>query len=639
MPQRFRFLLITGLCLIGQTATALTIVRLGGEDLPKPELATPYEFVQLSWAEVEEKRHGLNELVVADGGFIEPLQLDPTVNLVPTLEEDGGQLLALTWIGWGPANGRDMAMFDGDPTTAFLGDGDWGGDYGVIQQKSIIVDFGGRFLLERIRIYPRDRFLTDRFIERFRIGISDGDPLKEGSREFTRGWRGQFYDFDLPYNIFENTEAVMDLSLPTVPVQRLLFDAPENTKGIWEVAELEIYGNGFAPFSSYVSNVIDLGAPASLGHLTWEGQLDEGAGVDLSMRSGLDDDPNTYWRATFRGGERTRYDERGRPLVLASYNKLARGEQDGITHDTENWAFWGSAYDFAAKQGAMVGDGPQRFVQVRADFTSTKEASSRIEYVQFAVSIPPVARQAVAEIAPLAAAAGAITPFTYKLKPDVASEDLGFDSITIDTPMRAASIDAVRISDAQVEFEVIALEDESFTVQIPRIDAQRTEELIEVDFHAEIFKFGTVFSGRIFDSQRPAEVPQSITPGNADALEDSDRLSVDLMRLGDQTINGLTLTPRVFSPNGDGINDAVRIEYDLLNLEGAVPVRAELYDLSGQSLGVVVEEVAASGRFATQWNGRDASGNTMAPGLYILRLSVDADKGEDVRQAVISLVY
>ena len=132
---------------------------------------------------------------------------------------------------------------------------------------------------------------------------------------------------------------------------------------------------------------------------------------------------------------------------------------------------------------------------------------------------------------------------------------------------------------------------------------------------------------------------QSITPGNADALEDSDRLSVDLMRLADQTINGLTLVPRVFSPNGDGINDAVRIEYDLLNLEGAVPVRAELYDLSGRSLGVVVEETAASGRFTTQWNGRDASGNTMAPGLYILRLSVDADKGEAVRQAVISVVY
>ena len=66
---------------------------------------------------------------------------------MPQLEAEGGQVQALTWIGWGPANGRDEAMFDGDPTTAFLGDGDWGGDYGVIQQKSLAFDMGGVFYL------------------------------------------------------------------------------------------------------------------------------------------------------------------------------------------------------------------------------------------------------------------------------------------------------------------------------------------------------------------------------------------------------------------------------------------------------------------------------------------------------------
>ena len=100
---------------------------------------------------------------------------------------------------------------------------------------------------------------------------------------------------------------------------------------------------------------------------------------------------------------------------------------------------------------------------------------------------------------------------------------------------------------------------------IPRIHIQRTEELIEVDFRAEVFTFGTVFSGRIFDSQRPHEVPQSITPGEADGLVDSNRLSVDL-----------------------------------LNLVGPVWVCAELFDLTGQLLGVIYEDRAASGRFATQ---------------------------------------
>ncbi len=641
MRQRVWIYLIFGSCLFGWVppVSCLTIFRLGGEDLPRPELDVPFKFVQLSWNEVDERKHGLGELVEVESGLVEPLRLDPSVNLVPLLAERGGDVQSLTWIGWGQANGRDLAMFDRDPATAFLGDGAWGGDYGVIRQKSLTFDFGGRFLLERIRFFPRERFLTDRFVESFKIGISDGDPLKEGTRELVVGARGSFLDFDIVHDIRENTEAVIDLELPAVPVRRLLFQAEENTRGIWEVAELEIYGRGFAPFAGYVSNVIDLGAPASLGPLTWVGRQDEGATLAISMRSGLDDDPNIYWRSTFRGSERTRFDAEGRPLTLASYNKLQSGERAGITHDTENWAFWGSAYDFARGSGTMVGDGPQRYVQLRADFTSMQAASSQLDYVQFAVSIPPVASRALAEIVPISVSPGEVIAFTYKLRPNLANEDLGFDSIGIDTPSRARSVDQVRISGIPVAFTVPEHSERGFVVQIPRIDVQRTEELIEVDFQAEVFKFGTVFSGRVFDSQQPQEVPQSITAGDADESEDSNQLSVDLARFGERTIRSLALAPPVFSPNGDGINDVVRIDYDLLNLVGAVVVRAEVYDLSGRSLGLVLSDRLASGRFSAEWDGRDESGGLLPPGLYVLRLSVEADRGEDTRQALISIVY
>ena len=164
----------------------------------------------------------------------------------------------------------------------------------------------------------------------------------------------------------------------------------------------------------------------------------------------------------------------------------------------------------------MVGNGPRRYVQVRADFTSTQQASSRLDYVQFAVSIPRVASRAVAEIVPIAVPPGRVTPFTYKLKPILINDDLGFDRICIDTPSRPVQVDQVRISGQPVDFELNRIDSEGFVVGIPRIHIQRTEELIEVDFRAEVFTFGTVFSGRIFDSQRPHEVPQSITPGDAD---------------------------------------------------------------------------------------------------------------------------
>ena len=95
----------------------------------------------------------------------------------------------------------------------------------------------------------------------------------------------------------------------------------------------------------------------------------------------------------------------------------------------------------------------------------------------------------------------------------------------------------------------------------------------------------------------------------------------------------------MFSPNGDGVNDAVRIDYDLLNLVGAVPVQVEIFDLSGRSLGVVWREPAASGRFSVAWDGRDGDGALLPPGLYLVRLRVESDKTEDTRQALLSLVY
>ena len=622
-----------------RTADAVTIYRIGGERLPEPEQDMPFDFVQLSWAEADPVRHGSAELLQVTPDFIAPLQLDPTVNLTPLLNDRGGRILSLTWTGWGPAFGRDLKMFDNDRSTAFLGDGDWGGDYGVIRQKSMIFDLGGVFLLDRIELSPRDRFLHERFIESLTIGLSDGDPLKDGTREFSSGHRDQYFDFDLAHQFFENNESVLNLKLPQVPVRRLLFEAPENARGIWEVAELEIYGIGFAPQATYASNVIDLGTQASLGDLQWAGRQDDAAKIDVSMRSGNDDDPNNYWRLTFRGDERAQFDAKGVPLKLATYNKLDSGEKAGITHDTENWEFWSTPYEFAAEFGALVGSKPRQFVQFKADFTSGPGASGQLDYLQFKVSIPPVANEVMAEITPSRVTAGQVASFTYKIKPRLKANDLGFDSITIDTPAKPASVDAVRIGGIEESFDLLALDETGFTVRIPRIDTDQTGELIEVDFQAEVFKFGTVFSGRVFNSERPGEVHQTLTQGDADPLVDGDRLRVDLRNLKQKTIQAMRLSSRVITPNGDGVNDEIAIEYDLFNLVGEQLAVVEIYDLSGRSLGSVTSGAAQSGRFVTAWNGQDGYGSTLLPGLYILRLKVETDGGIASSERVVSVVY
>ena len=593
--------------------------------------------MQIGWSEIDAAQHGRANLMQLERDSIRPQSFSPDINLTPLIEERGGEVLRFAWNGWLSHTETDELMFDGDLKTAFLGDGRYAVHWPYI--KALTFDLGAPLLLDRIRFFPRDQHLTDRFLQQFRIGINDGNPLEDGTREVNLGAAGFYFDFDIVHDVKENTQPVIDLKFPQQPIRYVLFYAKENTQGIWEIAELEIYGRGFAPFAHYVSNVIDLGAPASLGRLTWAGQQDDGATLALSTRSGHDADPNTYWRYTFRGGERTRFDERGRPLTLASYTKLARGAQAGITHDTAAWTFWSTAEEFAAREGAIAGAGPRQFVQVRADFTSEQQASGRLDWVLLAVSIPPVAQRAVAEIVPSAVAPGAPAAFTYKVKASMTSADLGFDRLAIDTPARVERVNAVRLSGQPVAFEVLQRDDAGVVLAVPPMDAQRTDEVLEVDFHASVFQFGTVFSGRIFNSAHPHEVPQALAVGDADGEPSSERLGVALTGLGTGPLGSLSVVPEVFSPNGDGVNDVVVIGCDVLNVSGLSSVACWVYDVSGRRVGVVDSSWSGSGRYGGVWDGRDEQGALLPPGLYVVSLRVETDRGTTQRQAVAALVY
>lgn len=629
-----RILYSAACCLaVALPAHALTIYRIGGADLPKPALEAEYEFVQLSWEAVDPKQHGQAQWVALQPERIGPLLLTPSVNLAPLLESLGGRILVLEWNGWRQWYEDDILIFDGDPETAYLGDGHYlrVAGYGP-QHKYWVFDFGGRFFVDRVRFYPRPRFATTRFVERFILGTSDGDPLADGTREYEVSWRNSTLDFDIVHRIRENTQAVMELALPDEPIQQVFIELPENNRGIWEIAEFEIYGAGPAAFSRYTSNIIDLGQLAALGGLTWGGQLDAEARIDLSVRTGDDDDPNTYWRRTFRGNERTRFDAAGQPLTLQTYNRLQRGEQAGFTPDVEDWNFWSAPFAFAAGRGAMPSDRLRRYAQFRAEFHSTVEATGHLAYVQFSASIPPLASQAFGQIHPLRAPALTPTLFTFYLEPHIAADDLGFDHLTIATTAQVQSVEAVRIGGVEVAHTVQHTA-EGFETALPRMDQQRTGERVEVDFWAEVFAYNTHFDGRIRDSTRPFEVAQPVPPKTTNSLQ------VALLSLDQPLIGRLALHPPTFTPNGDGRNDAVRIEYDLLYIVDATHVELAVFDLAGRAVGVIYDGLATSGRFAVEWDGRTPGGGLVPPGSYFVRLTAAIDRGQQQRQRLVSVVY
>ena len=577
-------------------------------------------------------------LVDTSGPHIAPFFVEPDFNLSPGYDERGGW--ERTRIGE-----RDKQFYralDGDINTFyfFAGEG-----YGNVWPT---VDLGGIFPVNRILFYTHpDR--VAQYADVFALFLNDGDPEKIN----TRGnpiWE-EIRDES------ENKEPVVETVFPSRPVRyvsiqpRTLRSAggtPVRPKP-WEIAEFEIYGEGFVPEATYISEIIDIatifpdlsGDRASWGRLHWIGSRDKGARVVIRTRTGTDEDPNVYWWDTGRGAELSTLKVDGEPLDLNDYLKVPNTQRGTITYDTENWSFWSPPYDFdRGFEGVPVASpGPRRYIQFRVDFFSTVTDGSRIEAIGFDFSKPPSARTAVAEIFPRQVEAAVDTTFTYFLRPILDETDLGFDSLEIDTFVRPARVRSVRIEGEAVDLEEYPPEilDDRLVVHFPRFGPQDTQKLLEVVFDVRVVKYGTEFNGRIFD-QSADEVRQLVDPGDATNAYSGGGVAV-VTPFGRRLVTSVRVAPEVFTPNGDQVNDQVRISYSILNLTELAQSSLTIYDLSGRQIRQLQSGQLLSGAYQWFWQGRDDDGRVMPPGHYIYRIKVETDGQNEQQSGVISLVY
>ena len=407
-----------------------------------------------------------------------------------------------------------------------------------------------------------------------------------------------------------------------------------------EIAEVEIYGEGFVNRASYVSKMFDLEEPAILGAMRWQGRKDPEARIDIHSRSGKTLDPNVYWRNTGRGDELSRFDENGKLLDAKGYAGLKTGEAAEITYDTENWSFWSPPYEFADSLGtSVISPSPNNVFQFRVDFQPDALQGGEVDFVEFSVTKPPLAQNVVGEVYPPEVPLGEISQFTYAVSPTMTPDHSGFDQIEIAAPFGFAGVDSVRATglvDWSVEVE--SPDSTLFSVKLsPRREAGDLGGLVEVYFRAPVLRYGTPFDGWVRDSERPLELAQRINPGNAAPEFVSETLSVRTS-LSPRLLADLLVEPRVFSPNGDGVNDISRFSLNLLQVTENVPLRLEIFDLSGRLLRQQ-EGLHESGRFSFSWNGRDDQQDLVAPGLYMYRVVVKAKNGDDQQTGTIAVVY
>lgn len=630
-------LLIAALALVmlAGRSGALEIFRIGGENLPPPpEASDPsVTFTPVPWSDFLEK-DGFDDEVFAEEDILRPLFLTPEDNIALTSLTRGGGPFSRGCGGYQFLLDGCHAtrMVDGDLSTFYLKQ-----PYGYVFQSGdrsswLIFDLGGAFSVNRVRLISTQG--TSLYPDKLLITTSTIPQIVE------RGSYGGVDPGRSVFSIVENTQDTVEAVFPTMRATEVGLQITVTTSRNMEIAEVEIYGEGFVNRASYVSKMFDLEEPAILGEMRWQGRKDPGVRIDIHSRSGKTLDPNVYWRNTGRGDELSRFDEKGKLLDAKGYAGLKTGEAAEITYDIENWSFWSPPYEFADSLGtSVISPSPNNVFQFRVDFQPDALLGGEVDFVEFSVTKPPLAQNVVGEVYPPEVPLGEISQFTYAISPTMTPDHSGFDQIEIAAPFGFAGVDSVRAT-GLVDWSVQVESPDStlFSVKLsPRREAGDLGGPVEVYFRAPVLRYGTPFDGWVRDSERPLELAQRINPGNAAPEFVSETLSVRTS-LSPRLLADLLVEPRVFSPNGDGVNDISRFSLNLLQVTENVPLRLEIFDLSGRLLRQQ-EGLHESGRFSFSWDGRDDQQDLVAPGLYMYRIVVKAKNGDDQQTGTIAVVY
>lgn len=626
---------------------------------------------------------------------IGPRFIDPAVNLTlidpnasdinTLLPYTGGQIQ--TTDGCSARDDQIRAVkkqFDGDFTTAhfrrftpgqgiFSGGTIIAGVTGEGWKNSVVIDFRAAIPVNRIRFLPRlgqeddillieeltepkpplEAFGEDSFAANFLAWyeLRKGDnnvrfansPCDRVSR-VTKGlrWvRNEDPALTVIESNRENLDAVVELHFPTESIRWITAQAFPLRD--WEVAEFEVYGEGFVEETVLVTQILDFGQPINWGKIRWDADVPEGTRIEVRTRTGNSPDPSLYFDENINGDIR--------PVSLDAYLELDPSGRLPTVYDTDNWSFWSPPYDFAAglrdsdepaeawRDGTpLLSPGPSRYIQLAFRLFSTFTTAPRIRSLTIQFGDAPAAREILGEVWPIAVDSFAPTEFTYVIRPEFTADDTGFDRLEIRTHAQVQAVSAVKRDGTELDLNefVPDIQADRFVVSFPRLQGEDDSfKQLEVRFVVPVLRFGTEFSGWVFDSNDPDQIKQQVRPGNATFRFSGDAIAVNTP-VGGRLLVDIAVTSNPLTPNGDGVNETVEIAYKLREVTASRPVQLAIYNLAGQLVVELPPITARSGEFAHRWDGRDAAQQLVPPGTYIWRLQLEE---KEERAGILSVAY
>ncbi len=491
---------------------------------------------------------------------------------------------------------------------------------------SMVIDLGAILPINRIRFQGSD----DVFLRAYELFVHDGNP------DQLREDRPVAFINQAASNL-EQSDPVIDVEIPLQFVRFIRLISRSSQEFVIE--EAEVFGDGFAPTGTYTSEVIDLGSAANFGKLQLQASIDSLTGVVLQTRTGIVPDPKVYYRKTeiFQGEERAEEPllPIGESEAAEAYFSLRVADRGTIEDNVTEWSPWSAPYE--SFDSDLLSPGNRRYIQFRLLFSSDDARQSAVvENLNFQFSNPTLADELIAEISPGKVTLGESHTFDYYIRSAFTARNDGFDRIEIATPF-TSTVSEVELDGVPIDFSFENTNKNRLRIQLTQNRISESGQLLRIRLNGLVTVYGTTFFAKVFDSQKD-ELGQDVVAGDASPEGESDRLSVQ-GRLRNQLVLDLSVNTPTFSPNGDGINDNLNISYVLLRALQEVSVDLSLYDFSGRLVRRLQNAGATNGPQELLWNGLNDSNNAVAPGLYMLHLSVETDTGIEEQTRLIGVAY
>ncbi len=499
-------------------------------------------------------------------------------------------------------------------------------------ERYLEFDLGASYWLDTVQIwynlsvYP----LSAASLHTYQIRISDGTPVPGGGRLWTRPEQVRGFGTSAEVNTFDPIHArFVRVTYPFASSE----SGREGNKG--RIREVQLYGEGYHPEVELVSGLIPLQGAKNLSTIEWDAESPPGTSVQIQTRTGNE------------VADEYRYHNSGGLEVSAGkYEKLGffkKGRIDTLLVAGSDWSNWSSPYTYSGEP--ITSPSPRKYLMMRTRLTTENPANAAaLRSVQLNFN-PPVAQQLQGELdTGVFEELGVSQEVSLYIKPVFAPQDLGFDQILVRTPpdmslafnsLRLGSLEQWENGQAEevIATQVIETRSDSLWLSLDRLVQRGGEiDLIEVRFTTALFSTGVVVKAALGNSSLENSW-QQVDPGDVTELAQTQGLQILASVQDNKVLGNLEISPPVVTPNGDGVNDVMSFDFTVRRLDAARPVKVQIYDLSGRLVRILdVLQPTVAGSYSVDWAADDKQGQMVPPGIYILRLDVDADSQSSVQQ-------